>query len=142
MSGHVSTVVSYIPTKVKLGAVSEGVKAVHEGAGNFLAGVFDLITAEETDTTLDNPFFTQNSHDGPSPATVDYFSIRKGMLVLATMGVALGDIGGIVSVGQGGAYSLMWYKLNALFEKLVPPSRCRLRSSSSERRGRTPRPPR
>jgi len=55
MSGTVSTMVSYIPTKVKLGAVSEGVKAVHEGVGNFLAGLFDLITAEETNTTLDNP---------------------------------------------------------------------------------------
>jgi hypothetical protein len=123
MSGRLSTAISYIPTQVKLGAVSEGVKAIHGGTGNFLSGLFELITAEERDTTLDNPFFTQNGHDGPSPATVEYFEVRKGLKILATMGTAIGDIGGIVSVGQAGSYGLTWYKLNALFEKLVPPSR-------------------
>ena len=123
MSQYLGKAVSYIPTKVSLGAVSEGVKAVHTGSGNFLAGVFDLITADPENDAIDNPFFTQNGHEGPSPRTADYFTAMKPLVIGATMGVSMMDVVGITSLMQTGAKGLVWYKLNALFEKLVPPSR-------------------
>ncbi|MDE2574228.1 MAG: hypothetical protein KGL55_02855 [Rhodospirillales bacterium] len=124
MSGALArTAVSYIPTPFKLNAAVEGVKAVNETAGNTLAGLFDLMMADPEGNGLDNPYFTQNGHEGPSPKTALYFQVKKGLKVLSTMAVSIADVGGLASAAQSGAYGLIWYKLNALFDRLVPPSR-------------------
>lgn len=90
--------VSYIPSKVALGAVSEGVKSVHEGSGNFLAAVFDLITGDPENESIDNPYFVQNGHDGPSPNTARYFILLKPLTIGSTIGVSMMDITGITSI--------------------------------------------
>jgi hypothetical protein len=120
---NASKAVSYIPTAFKANAAVEGVKAINENAGNLLAGLFDIVLADPASPELDNPFFTQNGHDGLSPKTNTYLSLLKNLRMAGTIATSLGDVGGVVSASQSGAYSLMWYKLNALYEKLVPPSR-------------------
>ncbi|HEX7390673.1 MAG TPA: hypothetical protein VF286_11210 [Acidiphilium sp.] len=118
-----STAISYIPTPFKANAAVEGVKAINETAGNTLAGIFDLMLGEEEGNGLDNPHFEQNGHEGLSPNTRTYFQVKQGLKIASTIAVSVADVGGLASAAQSGAYSVMWYKLNALFEKLVPPSR-------------------
>lgn len=117
------TVVSYIPTPFKSNAVVEGVKAVNENAGNALAAAIDIANGETTDPGVVNPFFTQNGFDGESPKTARYFRFKQWGGYGATITTSMLDVGGVTSAYQTGAYSVMWYKLNALFEKMIPPSR-------------------
>jgi hypothetical protein len=118
-----STAVSYIPSPFKSNAVVEGVKAVNENVGNLLAGAIDIANSESTDPGVVNPFFTQNGFDGPSPNTASYFRFKKWGGGAMTLAVSVGDVGGLSSAYQTGSYSLVWYKLNALFQKMIPPSR-------------------
>jgi len=122
MSG-LRTAVSYIPTPFTTNAVVEGVKAVDENLGNALAGAIDIATGEDTDPGVLNPFFVQNGFDGPSPKTSAYFDCKKWGGRAMTLATNLADVGGISSGIQSAAYSLTWYKLNALFQKMIPPSR-------------------
>lgn len=105
------------------GSVVEGVKAVHEGAGNLLGGVLDLAMGDDDPDALDNPFFVQNGHDGESPKTNSYLTARKGLGMVGTIGTAVLDAGGITSGASAVQSSVLWYRINALFERLVPPSR-------------------
>lgn len=121
--GGVRTAVSYIPSPFKSNAVVEGVKAVNENIGNALAGAIDIANSESTDPGVINPFFTQNGFDGPSPKTASYFRCKTWGGGAVTMAVSVADIGGVASAYQGGSYGLTWYKLNALFQQMIPPSR-------------------
>jgi hypothetical protein len=121
--GLIANAISYIPTPFQTNAIVEGVKAINETAGNFLAGLFDLMLADPEEEALDNPHFTQNGHEGPSPKTTAYFQAKRALGAVSTIAVNVADAGGFASAAQSGAYGLMWYKLNALFQKLVPPSR-------------------
>ena len=104
-------------------AAVEGIKAVHEGAGNLAAGVLDLVSADAEGDGLDNPMFEQNGHDGPSPATARYFTVKKALKIGGTLGVAMLDVGGFASGAEAVNSSVVWYRLNALFEQMIPPSR-------------------
>lgn len=117
------TVFDNTPQPFKQNALVEGTKAVNGDLGNALAAVFELMEMQEEGAGLDNQMFTDNGHDGPSPNTTLYFRVKKALKIGSTIVTNLGDIGGVVSGTQGATYSLMWYKLNALFEKLIPPSR-------------------
>ncbi len=119
----IGTAVSYIPTPFKINAAVEGVKALNENAGNLLAAGFDIVLAEPCNPNLDNPFFTQNGHEGESPKTNTYLFRVKALRTGSTIVTSVADIGGLASAVQTGAYSVTWYKLNALFEKMIPPSR-------------------
>jgi hypothetical protein len=117
------TVFNNTPDSFKTGALVEGVKAVDENLGNSLAALFEVMEMQPEGGGLDNPMFEANGHDGPSPRTTEYFRAKKMLKISATIGTNVLNIGGLSSLGQGGAYALMWYKLNALFEQLVPASR-------------------
>ena len=117
-----ATVVNATPTPFKQNAAVEGVKLIDENLGNSLAAVFELMEVEGADL-LDNPMFTDNGHDGPSLRTRQYFRAKKLMQVTSIIATNLLDVGGVVSAGQAGSYGLVWYRLNALFKQLIPPSR-------------------
>src|ERR1022692_2056569 len=128
MSGKVGQGVQFVVTNeytknFALNGVSEGIKAVHGDTGNIVGGVIELITAEAEGEGLDNPMFEQNGHDGPSPKTVEYFNMKKALKILGTLGVAKLDIGGLVSTGETINTGIVWYRINALFEQMIPPSR-------------------
>ena len=110
------------PTAFKQNASVEVLKLINEHAGNLLGAFFDILNSEDA-AILMNPMFVGNGHDGESPATLRYMEMKKIMSMGSSIVTGLGDIGGITSGLQGTAYSLMWYKLNALYEKLIPPSR-------------------
>ena len=101
----------------------EGVKLVNEDAGNLLAGVLELWTADDDPAVLDNPYFAQNGHDGESPNTRNYLQQKKVTGVVGTLGKNLLDIGGVTSASSGLQHSLVWYRINALFTKMIPASR-------------------
>lgn len=105
------------------GLAVEGLKSVHEGAGNLLAGVLDIAMADADEDALDNPFFQQNGHDGPSPNTQRYLQARKALGMLGTLGTNLLDVGGITSAASAAQSSAVWVRINQLFEKMVPASR-------------------
>jgi hypothetical protein len=121
--GGIATAISYIPVPFTTNAVTGIVGAVSEPAGNFLAGIFDVMLADPEEAALDNPFFTQNGHDGPSPKTALYFQTKRSLGVVTTIGANLANATGGASLVQSAASSAVWYKLNTLFKKLVPPSR-------------------
>lgn len=123
LGSGVRTVLNNTPDPFKQNAMVEGVKLVDENLGNSLAAVFELMEMQPEGAGLDNPMFTGNGHEGPSPRTAEYFRAKKMLKIGSVIGTNLLNIGGLSSLGQGGAYGLMWYKLNALFEKLVPSSR-------------------
>jgi len=105
------------------GGVVEGVKAVHEDAGNLLGGILDLAMADPDEDALDNPYFVQNGHDGESHQTNRYLSAKKGLGVVATIGTSLLDAGGYTGGANAIQSSVVWYRINALFERMVPASR-------------------
>ena len=128
MSGKVVGGVTYLLsndyTKGFTGnAITEGVKAIHGDTGNLVGGVMELITADAEAPGLDNPMFEQNGHDGKSPKTAEYFMMKKLLKVGGTLGVAVMDIGGITSLAEGTNSGIVWYRINALFEQMIPPSR-------------------
>src|SRR5579883_250341 len=123
LSSGVSTVLNATPQPFKTNAMVEGVKSVNEFAGNSLAAIFELMEMEPQGAGLDNPMFTDNGHEGESPNTTRYFRYKKSLKIASTIITNLGDLDGISSGIEGATYGLMWYKLNALFSKLVPPSR-------------------
>lgn len=123
LSSGVSTVLNATPQPFKTNAVVEGVKSVNEFYGNSLAAIFELMEMEPQGAGLDNPMFTDNGHEGESPNTTRYFRYKKSLKIASTIITNLGDLDGISSGIEGTTYGLMWYKLNALFSKLVPPSR-------------------
>lgn len=131
MSGRVGQVgqgVQFVVTNqytknFALNGVTEGVKALHGDTGNIVGGIFELITAEAEGEGLDNPLFQQNGHDGPSPGTVEYFNAKKALKILGTLPLAKLDIGGVVSTGEAINTGIVWYRINALFEQMIPPSR-------------------
>jgi hypothetical protein len=105
------------------GAVTEGVKALHETGGNLVGGVLELVTADAEGDGLDNPLFEQNGHDGKSPLTARYFTVKKLAKGGGSLGVSVMDIGGVVSGAEALNSGVVWYRINALFEQMVPPSR-------------------
>lgn len=105
------------------GLVVEGVKSVHENAGNLLAGILDIALGDPDDAVLDNPFFAQNGHDGPSPNTQRYLFQKKSLGMVGTLAVNLADIGGLTSGAGAVQNSVLWYRINTLFNVMVPPSR-------------------
>jgi hypothetical protein len=105
------------------GLGTELAKGVHDTGGNLVGGVLDLVSADEEGEGLDNPLFEQNGHDGKSPKTAAYFAIKKQAKMAGTMGIAYFDVGGIASGLEGANSGLVWYRLNALYEAMVPPSR-------------------
>jgi hypothetical protein len=105
------------------GAAVEGVKAVHENAGNLLGGVLDICLADAEDDALDNPHFTQNGHDGPSPNSNRYLFAKKGLGFAGTIATSLADAGGFTSGAVAAQDSVVWYRINALFQKMIPASR-------------------
>jgi len=105
------------------GGVVEGVKAVHEDAGNLLGGILELAMADPDGDALDNPYFVQNGHDGESPVTNRYLGAKKGLGIVGTIGTALLDAGGYTSGASAVQSSVVWYRINALFERMVPASR-------------------
>jgi hypothetical protein len=105
------------------GGVVEGVKAVHEDAGNLLGGVLELAMADADEAALDNPYFAQNGHDGESPVTNRYLRAKRCLGVVGTIGTALLDVGGYTSGASAVQSSVVWYRINALFERMVPASR-------------------
>lgn len=123
LTSTVGAAVRYVPAPFKANAVVEGVKVVNEDAANLLGGVLEIMMADEEGTGLDNPNFTNNGHDGESPMTARYFRAKKCMGGVGTMVAAYADQAGALGAGQAAAYGLKWYRVNALFNKLIPPSR-------------------
>ncbi|MEO3386113.1 hypothetical protein [Mesorhizobium sp. CAU 1741] len=115
--------VRYVPTAFKANAAVEGVKLVNEDAANLLGGLLDIMMEEDDGTGLDNPKFAENGHDGDSPATARYFRAKKTFGALGTMAVAILDQSGLQGGAQAASSAHVWYRVNALFTKLVPPSR-------------------
>jgi len=105
------------------GGLVEGVKAVHEDAGNLLGGVLDLAMADPEEDALGNPYFAQNGHEGESPVTNRYLLAKKGLGIVGTIGTALLDAGGYTSGASAVQSSVVWYRINGLFERMVPASR-------------------
>lgn len=105
------------------GLAVEGVKSVHENAGNLLAGILDIALQDPDGAALDNPFFGQNGHEGPSPKTQEYLFCKKSLGVLGSLAVNLADAGGLTSGAGAVQNSVVWYRINALYNLMVPPSR-------------------
>lgn len=105
------------------GLAVEAVKAVDEDYGNLLGGILDIALSDDDPAALDNPFFTQNGHEGESPHTNGYLYAKKCLGVVGTIGTSLLDAGGITSGASAAQSSLIWYKINGLFEQMIPPSR-------------------
>jgi len=105
------------------GLAVEGVKAVHEGAGNLLAGLLDIAMQDDDSQALANPFFGQNGHDGPSPKTRRYLLAKKSLGMASTIGVSLADVGGLASGAGAVQSSVVWFRINQLFNVMVPASR-------------------
>lgn len=122
-TSKIKTAVSYIPAPFKTNLAVEGVKKVNENAGNFLGVMFDIILAEPGNPALDNPFFGQNGHEGPSPKTNDYLSLVKSLRMGGSLVTGLADVGGLASAAQTGATSVTYCKLYALFMQMIPKSR-------------------
>lgn len=111
------------PDKFKQNALVEGVKGVNELAGNSIGAIFELMESPEPMPELDNPMFTGNGHDGPSPNTARYFTTQKLLRAGTTIATNIGDVTGIASGIQAASSGLIWVRLNALFNQMVPASR-------------------
>ncbi len=105
------------------GAAVEGVKALNENAGALLEGALDIYLADPDDDALDNPHFTQNGHDGPSPESTRYLLAKKSLGWAGTIATSLADAGGITSGASAAQDTLVWYRINALFQRMIPKSR-------------------
>ncbi|MBB3899695.1 hypothetical protein [Roseococcus suduntuyensis] len=105
------------------GLAVEGLKSVHENAGNLLAGILDVAMQDPDGDALDNPFFGQNGHGGPSPKTQEYLFQKKSLGMLGSVVVNLADVGGLTSGAGAVQNSVVWYRINALFNTMIPPSR-------------------
>lgn len=121
--GTVVGAVRYVPTPFLANAAVEGVKAYNEDWGNALGGIIDILSSEADGAGLDNPMFTNNGHDGDSPKTRRYFRVKTGLKGVSTLAVAVLDQSGLAGGYQAASSSVTWYKVNALFNKMVPPSR-------------------
>ncbi len=105
------------------GVAVEAAKFVHEDAGNLLAAVLDIATADDDPDALDNPFFRDNGHDGESPRTQECLLAKKTLGMLSTVTTNVLDIGGLASGASAAQYTAVWIRVNQLFEKMVPASR-------------------
>ena len=91
--------------------------------GDALGSGFDALDLYlRDDSESDNPYFRQNGYDDPSPDTIWFFRKKFG-IGLASAGMSLAGAGPAIKGATGYESKLTWYKMSALAEQMIPPSR-------------------